>query len=389
MFGSHKRTYLDFASATPLSPQASEAMHKAERSYGNPGSVHSEGVEARRALDAARASIAEEVGAKAGQIIFTSGLTESNNLAVLGLARAIELTERSLEETHWITTSIEHSSILEVFADVERRGGTVAHLEPDERGLISRAALERSLKPSTVLVSIGWANNEIGVVQDLSALSRTVRESAPQALFHSDAGQAPLYRFPHVHTLGMDMVSLGSGKLYGPRGIGCLYVDDPSRLSAHMLGGGQEKGLRAGTEEVSLASGFAAALALIGKERREEAQRLEILRDALASDIEDRIPGILRNGDAKHVLPHMLNISIPDVHAEYLVLALDREGFALSTRSACNTNEARSHVVAALGGESWRAENTLRISFGRGTTAKDIGRFTEALVRLTKAIQGR
>ncbi|MBI4087768.1 cysteine desulfurase [Candidatus Kaiserbacteria bacterium] len=391
MLGIPRRIYLDNASATPLIPEVRVAMRGSEDTFGNPGSIHREGVAAKAALEEARKGIAHELEAKSGQIIFTSGLTESNNLAILGFARKLEMSDTELSDTHWVTTSIEHSSVLEPFSEIERRGGTVTHIEPDQRGLISAEALRNALRPNTVFVSIGWANNEIGVVQPLSELSRIIRAhpSTKPIIFHSDAGQAPLYLSPRVHTLGIDLFSLGAGKLYGPRGTGALYVADASRLAAHIVGGGQEKGLRSGTEEVVLAAGFAAALDVVSRERAEEARRLGNLRDELAASVLSRIPDAIVNGDLKHTLPHMLNVSIPNISAEYLVLALDRAGIALSTRSACNAGESRSHVVAALGGSAWRAANTLRISLGRETRARDAKRLVEALVRfvLTSGIR--
>lgn len=360
-------------------------MNDAEAAFANPGGIHREGVAAKAALEEARKGIARELGAKPGQIIFTSGLTESNNLAILGLARRLEMSGIALNGTHWITTSIEHSSVLETFAEVERRGGVVTHLEPDERGIISPETLQRALRPETVCVSVGWGNNEIGVVQELSELARVIRAHAVRTpvLFHSDAGQAPLYRSPHVHTLGVDMMSFGAGKLYGPRSSGALYVGDVSRLAPIIVGGNQEKGLRAGTEDVVPAVGFAAAFKIAARDRVPESRRLSKLRDELADSLIERISGLVINGSRVHALPHMLNVSIPDINAEYMALALDREGVALSTRSACNANEARSHVIAALGGPAWRAANTLRISLGRATTARDMRRIAETIAKLT------
>ena len=369
-------------------------MSDAKKVFANPGSIHQEGIAARVFLEEARKTIAHELGAKSRQIIFTSDLTESNNLAVLGFARRLEIDpgfdregaqSRTLGSTHWITTSIEHSSILEGFSEVERRGGSVTHVEPDERGVISPQALERALRPNTVLVSIGWGNNEIGVVQELAQLSRVIRShpSTSPIIFHSDAGQTPLYRSAHVHTLGVDMLSLGAGKLYGPRSSGALYVADPSRLAPILLGGNQEKGLRAGTEGVVPAVGLAKALQIAARDRAAESKRLSQLRKNLVETLLARVPGLMVNGALAHTLPHMLNVSIPGINAEYMVLALDREGIALSTRSACEVDKAHSHVVARLGGPEWRATNTLRISLGRDTTARDINRTAKTIALLT------
>lgn len=392
MFGlfSKKRTYLDYASATPLLSEALHAMTAAEVAFANPGAIHKDGVEAKRVLEGAREGIARELGCKARHIAFTSGLTESNNLAILGYARKLQLSGVRLAETHWIASSIEHDSVLECFGEIERLGGKVSFIDPDKDGRFNSMTLARALRFDTVFVSIGWGNNEIGVMQPLSELARTIRahESKRTIIFHSDGGQAPLYLSPQVHTLGVSMLSLGGGKLYGPRSCGVLYVEEPECLAPILLGGGQERGLRAGTEDVVPAVGFAKALEMISKERKKENTRLRTLRDTLAHGLSARIPELIINGDLRHVLPHMLNVSIPDISSEYIVLALDREGIAISTKSACRASESSSHVVTALisadgSTNEWRAQNTLRFSMGRETERKDVPRVVDTL---TKAI---
>lgn len=384
MFGRGKRIYLDYASATPVLPEALKAFADASALFANPGGIHAEGVVARRALETSRASIAAHLGVKAREIMFTSGLTESNNLAVVGFARSLERIRHILKGTHWIVSSIEHSSVLECFAEVERMGGEVSFAEPKESGIIKPAKIAALLRPETVFLSVGWGNNEIGTVQPLSAIARALRsherEHRTRVIFHSDAGQAPLYISPQAHTLGVDLFALGGGKLYGPRGVGCLYASTRADLAPILFGGGQERGLRAGTEEVALAAGFTKALDIVARERAKEVKRLKVLRDELAVQLVARIPGCIVNGDLKYTLPHILNISIPVVNAEYLVLLLDRAGIALSTKSACREGESASHVVRALGGERWRAENTLRISLGRATTRASLTHFLSALL---------
>lgn len=398
LFGRTKRIYLDHASATPVDPQAARACKEAFGAYANPGGIHGEALGARRLLTESRESIARHLGCKAREIIFTSGLTEANNIALVGLARAIELRDRSLKNTHWIVSSIEHSSVLECAAEIERMGGEVSHVEPDPKGIISPERVAALLRPNTVLVSIGWGNNEIGTVQPLSRIARVLRTHEKMhhtnILLHSDAGQAPLYRSPQVHSLGVDLLSLGSGKLYGPRGIGCLYLGNRATLAPIIFGGGQERGLRSGTEDVALAAGFATALDMIALERESETRRLKQMRDDFARKIIALTRGAIVNGDLRHALPHMLNVSIPGERTgEYLTLALDAAGLLLSTKSACREGEAASHVVAALAaaseasakeaGESWRARNTLRFSLGRATSMRDLAR---ALAILEKVL---
>ncbi len=399
MFGSSKRIYLDYASATPVCNEAARALAREMGVYANPGGLHAEAVAAKRLLSGARESIAAHLGCKARELIFTSGLTEANNIAILGTARALEARRRSLEGTHWIVSSIEHSSVLECFSEVERMGGTVSHIEPEPNGLVSPKRLAQLLRPTSVFVSVGWGNNEIGSVQPLPAIARIIREHEKAhkttVLLHSDAGQAPLYRSPQVHTLGVDLFSLGSGKLYGPRGIGALFLDNRAVVDGVMFGGGQERGLRAGTEEPALAAGFAAAFDVVARERDAETKRLRKLRDDLAEGILKLVPDAVINGDPKHTLPHMLNVSIRGTKTgEYLALQLDHAGIALSTKSACKEGEALSHVVLALGDarnasssvvltKEERAKNTLRFSLGRDTTKRDI---THTLAALQKVI---
>jgi len=382
-----KKIYLDYASATPVLAKAQQASEKAARVFANPGGLHAEAVEAKNLLTASRERIAAHLGCKGRELIFTSGLTEANNIAIVGYARALEQKLRTLKDTHWIVSSIEHASVLECFSEVERMGGTVTHVDPSPSGIILPERVKEVLRPAATFVSVGWGNNEIGTVQPLSRIAQVLRAHEKvhgmTVAFHSDAGQAPLYLSPQVHTLGVDLLSLGSGKLYGPRGIGALYVGSRTQLSRIIFGGGQERGLRSGTEEPALAAGFVEALDEIFGLREGEKRRLRILRDEFAREICARIPNVIVNGDLKHALPHMLNVSMPGNRTgEYLVLLLDRAGISLSTRSACKEGEAESHVVAALGGGAdtpWRAVNTLRFSLGLKTTRAEIKRVLDAL----------
>lgn len=385
MWRGNRRIYLDYASSTLPLPKAISAIHEAEKLIGNPGAIHAEAVAAKAMLEKARDGVARQLSCKSREVIFTSGLTESINLAILGFARRLQIKDE-LENTHWIVSSIEHSAVLECFAEIERLGGLVTHVDPNERGIFSVETVVQAIRPETVFVSIGWANNEIGVVQPIRNISRAVKDKNPKVIFHSDAGQAPLYLSPQVHSLGVDLLSLGSNKLYGPHGVGALYVGKNVELAPIVLGGGQERALRAGTESVALAAGFAAAFDCVTAEREAEAKRLRKMRDELAHKLSMYIPGMYINGDLEHALPHMLNISIPGERSgEYLVLQLDHAGVSLSTKSACRESEASSHVVAALGGEEWRARNTLRFSLGRDTSEGDLKRTAKTLTQLYTA----
>ncbi len=385
-FSRPKRIYLDYASATPVLPEAMLAVEEATKLFGNPGAIHRDGVESERLLNDARERVARELACKSRQIIFTSGGTEGNNIAILGFARRLVLTGVDVSTTHWIVSAIEHPSVLECFGEIERLGGEVTHIDPDERGIITVESIVRAVKKNTVFLSIGWANHEIGVVQPIRDIARAIKEKNDRIIFHSDAGQAPLYLSPHVHTLGVDLLTLDSGKFYGPRGIGALYISNAVELASILFGGGQERGLRPGTENVALAAGFATAFACISVERHEESSRLEKLRDEAATAILNTITGVVINGDLRRALPHILNISIPNIQSEYLALSLDTEGIAISTKSACREGESRrSHVVEVLGGEVWRAENTLRFSMGRSTTPHEVSYALDALQKILKS----
>lgn len=390
--------YLDYASATPVLPEALQVVSDAAAAYGNPGAIHKEGTEAAKLLEQAREKIALELACKAREVVFVSGGTEANNLAILGFVRRLEINGTDLSKTHWVTSSIEHPSVLECFAEIERRGGHVSHVEPNAKGIIEPSSVARALRPETVFVSIQWVNHEIGTVQPLRDIRAVIDEHESKhsstVIFHSDFGQGPLYLSPQVHGLGIDIASIDSGKLYGPRGVGCVYLHNRAALAPIIIGGGQERGLRAGTENVALAAGFAKAFSIISTERHSEAKRIKILRDDLAERIVAHIPGVIVNGDLKHAFPHMLNISILSISSEYVTLQLDHAGIAISTKSACREGEeSRSHVVEALGdarsaassvalAKEERAQNTLRFSLGKETAARDVRVAAETLAKI-------
>lgn len=376
-------------------------MRQAETLVGNPGAIHEEGVMAKKSLEDSRKRIAHLLGCKAREIIFTSGLTEANNLGIVGFARHLERTRRGLKGTHWIVSSIEHDSVLQAFAEVEAMGGEISYVEPNSRGIVRVETIEKALRKETVFVSVGWANNEIGTVQPIAKIGQALRAYAEKnsstVIFHTDAGQAPLYLSTIIDSLHVDLLALGGNKLYGPHGVGALYIGSrltgPSGIMFAPLtfGGHQERRIRAGTENVALAAGFAAAYQRIASERAKESRRLEKLRNKLAGELSAAVPALVVNGDIGEALPHMLNISIPPIRAlaertsEYLTLALDRAGFAVSTKSACREGEeSSSHVVRALQGEPWHAEHTIRISLGRDTRRRHLKRFVKTFAELAK-----
>lgn len=382
MFGfGNRRIYLDHASATQVLPEAIAMMREAEKLVGNPGAIHAEGVEAKNALEEAREAIAKELACKSREVIFTSGLTESNDLAILGVARKLMIQNREddVEGTHWIVSAIEHDAVLNSFAEIERLDGEVTHVFPDKNGVITPEAVAKEVRDNTVLVSVGWANNETGVIQPLRDISRAAREKNENVLIHSDAGQAPLYIAPHVHTVDIDLLALGSNKLYGPHGIGALYLSNRVQSVNILHGGKQERGLRPGTENVALALGMAAAVAIISEERNAARDAMRKLRDEFARELLKSTPDMVVNGNLDRVLPHMLNVSVRGVDAEYVTLALSQRGVSVSTKSACREGEeSQSHVVRAMVGDDqddlWRAENAFRFSLGKDTTVRDLMR---------------
>ncbi len=390
-FGRRKRIYMDFAGATPVLPRAQEAADAAAALFGNPGAIHSEGARAKASLAASRASIASVLGVKPREIVFVSGGTEANNLAILGFFRALEKKGTHIADTHWLVSAIEHPSVLACFDIIEKAGARVERIAPDSDGRIRPDAVAALLKQDTVFVSIGWANHEIGTLQPIAEIAQLLRSQSSRTapiVFHCDAGQGPLYLRALVHGLGPDLMTFDSGKLYGPRGIGALVIRPGSEewLAPLIVGGGQEYGLRGGTENVALAAGFAAALQIVAHERQREAKRLRVLSEAFAARIQAVAPGAVRNGEPG--LPHILNVSIPGIESEYVVLAMDHRGVALSTKSACREGEEKlSHVVAALERAAadaeppapWRASHTLRISLGRDTRMGDVQRAVDTL----------
>ncbi|MBI2048482.1 MAG: cysteine desulfurase [Parcubacteria group bacterium] len=373
-----KRIYLDYAAATPVRDEARAAFRDALGTFGNPSSLHSEGVAAGVLLESARESIARIFQCKAGELVFTSGGTEGNNLAIFGSTSRL-----NPEEVHVVVSTIEHPSVLEPIAELERRGMRVTRVAPDEHGRIAPERVRDALTPETALVSVGWANSEIGVVQQLSAIAKEIRayeaEQGTKIIFHTDAGQAPLYIKSTVYSLGVDVMTLDSGKLYGPRGIGALFIKRGVKLAPLLFGGMQEGGMRAGTENVALAAGMAAALRAAALERESESARLTELKSEFMHMLQQALPNVMLNGEPKHSLPHIINISIPDIDAEYVALALDHRGVAVSTKTSCKEGERESMVVKAIAPDSWRSRSALRFSFGRETTARDSSRTLEIL----------
>ncbi len=392
---SRKRIYLDNATTTPVAPDVMREMARFfAADFGNPGSIHAEGVVAKKAVTEARHNIARLLHAHADEIIFTSGGTEANNLAIAGFIHALHVRGRPYKKMHAITSVIEHASVLECFHELERRGVAVTYMPVNGDGIVMPKSVREALRLDTVLVSLMYANNEIGTIQPVAKIARVIRDfrqrgrlnltEAPFPFLHTDASQAPQYLDCNRERLGVDMLTLDGQKMYGPKGVGALYAKRGTPLAPLFKGGGQERGLRPGTENVPLIAGFAKALEMAVKTREVESARLTALRDFLIGKVRMNTAGAVLNGSATERLPHNANFSFPGVDTEFLVLQLDAAGIACSTKSACKEGERESHVVAALGDDPRRATSTIRFSLGRATKRADISFLCAQLERILK-----
>lgn len=388
-----KRIYLDHAAATPISTKAFGVVSAALKKFpGNPSAIHREGKEARAALEAARAEIAQTLSSRTDEIIFTSGATEANNLAIMGIVRAVRA--QGLASPHIIISAIEHPAVLETVRILKNEeGARVDVLGVDAHGVVDTRELRKLITADTVLVSIMYANNEIGTIEPVVAIAKEVRHArktnnSVYPFFHTDASQAANFLDITVLRLGVDAMTLSSSKTYGPRGVGVLFVKRGVGVLPIMHGGKHERGRRPGTESPALALGFAAALSEARKLSIKESKRIQKLRDALAEKILKNISGCSVNGGATHSLPNILNVSVEGVESDALVLYLDAAGIAVSGQSACKSAEdGPSHVIMALGntgGERW---GSVRFSLGRATKHEDIVHVAKELMRIVKTLR--
>jgi cysteine desulfurase len=364
------RIYLDHNATTPVDPAVADAVSQVMREeFGNPSSVHHFGQRAKTVLDQARTAVAALVGGDPSEIVFTSGGTESDNFAIRGVAEALEPTGRR----HLIASAIEHEAVLQTLKALARRGWTTTLIAPDADGIVSPAALAAAITPETALVSVMHANNEIGIIEPLRELADVAH--ARHVLFHSDAvqsaGKIPL----DVHALGLDLLSLSAHKFHGPKGIGALWIKRGTRLSAYATGGRQERTRRAGTENVPAIAGLGVAAAHAREVMAGSGARLAALRDRLEQGILATVPDTIVNGARQPRVPNTSNISFDGVEAESLLIALDLEGVAVSTGSACSSGTLEpSHVLKAMGLPAPRTLNSIRFSLGPGNTDAEIDR---------------
>ena len=358
--------YLDHNAGAPLRAEAAAAISRLlQDAAGNPSSVHRAGQRSRRMLEAARAQVATIVGAEPRRIVFTSGGTESNNLAIFGAITAASRRRKI------ISSEIEHSSILAPLAELERRGFDVVRVAPDSDGRIDPARVLAALDSETALVTLGLANSEVGTIQDLAPLASACSEKG--ALLHIDAAQA-VARIPvDVAMLGCDLMTLSGHKLGAPAGIGVLYVRDSARVAPIVFGGPHESGMRAGTPNLLGAVAFGAAAEAAMNSMREESDRIGSLAASLLTRLRDAIPGLRLNGPTVGRLPNTLNLTFPGVLGESMLIALDLEGVEVSMGSACAAGAVEpSHVLRAMGRSVADARSSLRISLGWNNTADEI-----------------
>ncbi|MEM8961794.1 MAG: cysteine desulfurase family protein [Acidobacteriota bacterium] len=378
--------YLDHHATTPCDPRVVEAMLPClTEDFGNPSSTqHAWGRRAAHRVEQARASVAAAIGVTPEEIVFTSGATEANNLALFGVVEA-RRQQRPHDPIHVVTQTTEHKAILDPCARLEAKGVTVSYVPVESDGRLDPARIEAALRPETVLVSVMVANNEIGVVQPVAEIAALCRDRG--ILIHTDAAQALAHGDCR---LDVDLMSLSAHKAYGPKGIGALYARRRRprvRLAPRQHGGGHERGLRAGTLDVASIVGFGRAAELVNEQRDADNPRLARLRDRLLDGMRAAFPDLIVNGSLEHRLPHNLNVSLPDVMAQDLLDAL--EGVAISSGAACTSSVGDSSYVLTLLGGPERAESALRFGLGRGTTAADIDRAVTAITRAATVARQR
>lgn len=400
-----KRLYFDYASITPVDKRVSKYMNRVGKLFSaNPSSLYKDGVEAKKVLEGAREEISKVLEVHSDEIIFTSGGTESNNLAILGVVNALwSKVERTFSanksdevsvtlKPHVVVTTIEHPSVLEAIKVLEKSGVEVTTIPVEPDGIVSPKKIKAALKAQTVLVTVMYANNEIGTVQPIHEIAKALRsykkslgrDNLGLPYFHTDACQAPCFLSLRVPSLGVDMMTLDSSKFYGPRSAGVLYVRRGIQVAGQVHGGDQEKGKRAGTEDVAKFAGFAQALLITAHEREVEVLRIATLRDDLLNWMLDQIPDLGVNGSLSSRLPNNINVCLPGRDAEFMVLQLDAKGVCVSSVTSCHAQreDSYSEVISALG-ETFSDEDvrqkeyykncsrsSLRITLGRFTTKR-------------------
>jgi len=388
------RIYLDHAAATPLDADVFRALEPyLTHHFGNASAIHEEGKNARMAVEAARAQVAKTLAIRPEEIIFSGSGTESNNLAIMGHLRHLKETGRTYETMEVLTTEIEHPSILALLPELTTLGVTVKMVGVDSTGKIQSAELRTLLSSRTVLITFAYVNSEIGVIQPVHALVRIIRqyerENGSRVFIHLDAAQAPLWLSCKLEALGVDALALDSGKFCGPKGVGIVAIRKPKELRSIVFGGGQEGGVRPGTENVAGVVGAALALELAQERYEARAEATTLVRDAAILKLRAAFPGLLLNGpEGASRVANNINVSLPNLDTEYAVVFLDAEGIAASTKSACaGGGSGVSHVVLAATGDEVRAKATLRFTLGEHTTPSELESVVSALQLFTITMQ--
>lgn len=392
-----KKIYLDHAATTPVDKEVFEAMKPYfMETFGNASSLHSFGREALEAVENSRKTAADFFGCNPDEIIFTSGATESNNLAIKGIVKAYrEKKENWGKKPHIITTAFEHHCVLETCDSLEKDGSAVvSYIKPDENGIIMIEDVEKEIKPNTILVSAMYVNNEIGTVQPIEKIGRVIKEANMsrkdicRIFFHTDATQAINYFDCNVENLGVDLLSMSAHKVYGPKGAGAIYIKRGTAIKSIQDGGAQEYGKRAGTINVPGVVGLGKALEMIKKEKDKSIEKITALRDYLIENILREIPNTRLNGSKEKRSPNNANFNFLGAEGESIILMLDSEGIACSTGSACSSGSLDpSHVLLSLGLRPEETHGSLRISLGKNTTRGEISYVIKKLKDIIKKLR--
>jgi cysteine desulfurase len=411
-----KRIYLDYAAITPIDKKVVDVLHKQNKSnFYNPSSLYFEGRKVKNLSEEARKSIAKSFQCKIDEIYITSGGTESNNIAIQGVYR-YQKNILKRKKIHMITSTIEHSSVLEAFRYIEAQGVMVTYVSPDEEGLVRPEMILKYINKDTVLISLMYGNNEIGTVNNISRISKDIKNFTKKnkinsIIIHTDASQGACYLNMRADYLGVDLITIDGSKLYGPRGTGVLYIKRGTKISPLFLGGGHERGIRSGTENIPAILGLAEALKICEKQKISEQKRLSILRESAFQYLTDNIPGLLINGSKKERLPNNINFCINGLDSEFLVIKLDLLGIACSSVTSCKNigDDSSSYVIEELdkarkklsdkinsrnnsssfypSGSSDCSKSSIRLSLGRFTTLDELKRALKIIVKTALALK--
>ncbi|MFH1575510.1 MAG: cysteine desulfurase family protein [Candidatus Nealsonbacteria bacterium] len=379
------KIYLDYAATTPCDPRVAKAMSGfLKKDFGNASSIHNFGQKASMALGAARQNLAEFLGCESEEIVFTGSATEADNLAIFGIVKAA-----GAAHPHIITSQIEHAAVLESFRALEKLGTQVTYLPVGKDGIVEIPEIKKAIRPNTVLVSIMYANNEIGTIEPIAEISDLIKKINPKILFHTDAVQAVNFLDCNVKKLGVDLLTLSSHKIYGPKGVGALYVKKGVPITPIIYGGGHERGLRSGTENVAGIVGLGQAIKEVQNPKLKIHNiRIRQFRDKLIKTILKIIPASRLNGSLTRRLSNNVNISFDGVEGEAVVVALDQKGIAASTGSACSSTSLEpSHVLMALGLSEEQSHGSLRLTLGKYNTLKDIERVIKVLPEVIQKLR--